>query len=102
MTYFSGQAEPKTYPNSFSLQLERCFPWEQEVKEHQATLANAYVDMFYLEKMTPWSIQVNEEQCRKGSTSEENRQTLAAENLPGIFREHKATGSMYSHVPAET
>lgn len=75
---------------------------ETKVKGHSITSANAYVDMFYLEKMTPQSIQVNEERCRNGFPSEEKQWTLAEENLPDIFGEHEATGSTCSHVPVVT
>ena len=51
--------------------------------------------MFYLEKVTQQSTEVNEEQCREGSVQEKwwNQQQRSS----GIFRECKATGSMCLH-----
>ena len=51
--------------------------------------------MFYLEKVTQQSMEVNEEQCREGSVQEKwwNQQQRSS----GIFRECKATGSICLH-----
>ena len=51
--------------------------------------------MFYPEKVTQQSMEVNEEQCREGSVQEKwrNQQQRPSD----IFRERKATGSMCLH-----